>query len=86
MVQVRLRDLEEHVAHFRRRVMADALQEATAAYWRRRAETFQAAMPRATDFTGQASAEDIEARRMRLAAVTLACRQRAVFMLGGEVE
>lgn len=39
---MKLTDLPEHVDNFRRRVMADALQEATAAYWLRRAETFAA--------------------------------------------
>lgn len=35
-------DLAEHVEHFRARVLQDALAEATAAYWERRAETFEA--------------------------------------------
>ncbi|HWI43257.1 MAG TPA: hypothetical protein VNS81_06525 [Nocardioides sp.] len=35
-------DLEEHVEHFRTRVLQDALAEATAKYWLRRAETFAA--------------------------------------------
>jgi hypothetical protein len=34
--------LESHVQHFQRRVMLDAIQTATAAYWRRRAATFAA--------------------------------------------
>ncbi len=35
-------DLTEYVEHFRGRVMQDALTEATAAYWTRRAEQFEA--------------------------------------------
>lgn len=35
------RALIEHVEHFQRRVLADALQEATVAYWRRRAAVFE---------------------------------------------
>jgi hypothetical protein len=34
------RGLSEHVEHFQARVLQDALQEATASYWRRRAATF----------------------------------------------
>ncbi len=35
-------DLAAHVENFTRRVMQDALAEATANYWIRRAETFEA--------------------------------------------
>jgi hypothetical protein len=82
---MKLTDLPEHVDNFRRRVMADALQEATAAYWRRRAQTFATALPREGDFTGRATPDEIEARRQRVAAVVLACSERAAFSLGGEV-
>jgi hypothetical protein len=34
--------LERHLAHFRRRVLVDAILEGTAAYWRQRAATFTA--------------------------------------------
>lgn len=83
---MKITDLEEHVEHFRTRVLADALQEATCAYWRRRADAFAAALPRPTDYTGRATAAEIEAQRYRVAAVVLACRERAGFMLGGEIE
>ena len=33
--------LADNVAHFRRRVLQDALNEACADYWRRRAEDFE---------------------------------------------
>lgn len=33
--------LVEHVEHFQRRVLQDALNEACAGYWRRRAEQFE---------------------------------------------
>jgi len=39
---VKITDLEDYVAHFRSRVLQDALSEATAAYWTRRAEQFEA--------------------------------------------
>ncbi len=35
-------DLAAHIENFTRRVMQDALAEATAAYWLRRAKTFEA--------------------------------------------
>lgn len=37
--------LGEYLDHFQRRVLQDALAEATAAYWLRRAEDFEAAKP-----------------------------------------
>lgn len=79
-------ELTDYVENFRRRVLADALQEATANYWNRRAETLQAAMPREGDFVGLASPELIEAQKMRLAEAVLACRYRAVVSLGGGLE
>lgn len=81
---MRLEELPEHVEHFRARVMADALQEATAAYWRRRARALTAALPRPDDYTGRATPEQIEERRQRVASAALACNQRAALMLGGD--
>ena len=83
---MRVADLDAYVEHFRHRVLQDALTEATCAYWNRRAEVFEAAIPRAGDFTGSATPEEIEDRRMRVAAMTLACRQRAALSLGGGIE
>jgi hypothetical protein len=37
---VKLDELDDYVAHFRTRVLQDALAQATAAYWRRRAVQF----------------------------------------------
>ena len=79
-------DLTEHVEHFRARVLADALQEATRAYWHRRADALEAAMPRPGDFAGNATRAQLEAQRARLAAAALACRQRAELSLGGRIE
>jgi len=83
---VKLDELTDHVANFQRRVLADALQEATAAYWTRRAEAFEAAIPRESDYRGRASDADVEEQRYRLAASALACRQRAQVSLGGGIE
>lgn len=66
-----------YVKNFSRRVVLDALNEASAIYWLRRAATFEAAMPRAGDFTGRATASDLAAQRARLAGMAAACRARA---------
>jgi hypothetical protein len=73
-----------YVDHFRARVLQDALAEATAMYWRRRAETFAAARPRAGDFQGTSTDEQLAARDRRLAATAQACRSRASLVLGAD--
>jgi hypothetical protein len=42
---MKLTDLDAYVDHFRMRVLQDALNEATAAYWLKRAKTFESAAP-----------------------------------------
>ncbi len=69
-----------YVAHFRARVVQDALIEASAAQWRVRATVFHAARPRPGDFTGRATPEQLAAIDTRLAAIALACRNRATFI------
>lgn len=39
---MKITDLDDFVRHFSTRVLQDALNEATAAYWLKRAETFEA--------------------------------------------
>lgn len=78
---MRRRDLDDYIAHFRARVLQDALAQATAAYWRRRAEVWEAARPRPGDFTGAATTEELAEANMRCAATALACRQRAAVSL-----
>ena len=39
---MKITDLEEYVENFRRRVLQDAMSEATAAYWTKRAQQFEA--------------------------------------------
>ena len=46
--------LVEHIEHFRERVLQDALQEATAAYWRKRAADFAAVGTPACDEIAEA--------------------------------
>lgn len=43
---------DEYLDHFRARVLQDAFAEATADYWLRRAEAYEAARPRLTDHPG----------------------------------
>ena len=76
--------LAESVEHFRARVLQDALSEATANYWRRRARMLDWAMPKPGEFHGRATRADLEARCARLRAEAAACRNRAAIAeLGG---
>ncbi len=77
--------LTQHIEHHRTRVLQDALSEATAAYWRRRADTFEWARPRAGDFRGRATVAALNARDARLAATAESCRRRATVALFGEM-
>lgn len=81
-----MRDLPEYIEHFRKRVLQDALATATSAYWLRRRDAFEAALPRPGDFTGRATAAELEAQRERVAAVALACAERARVAIGGDLD
>jgi len=59
------------------RVLTDALAEGTAAYWLRRAETFEAAAPRSTDYNGRATRAELVERAERCRSTAAACRARA---------
>lgn len=77
--------LAENVEHFRQRVLQDALSEAMASYWQRRAQMLEWAMPRAGEFHGRATRAELEGRCARLRVEADACRNRArVAELGGE--
>lgn len=56
---------------------AHMLAEATAAWWMRRAETFEWARPRPGDYRGRASDAAIAELDRRLAATAAACRRHA---------
>ena len=78
-------ELANYTAHFRARVLQDALVEATSAYWLRRAEALEAARHRpGIDYTGQASMEELRARWVALTELAAACRSRATLGLGAE--
>ena len=69
--------LADHLEQFRARVLADALNEASAAYWLRRAVQFDNARPRPGDYTGAATPQQLAQRDARLAEVAQACRAAA---------
>lgn len=69
--------LTAYVAHFRARVLQDALLEATEAYWLRRAAAFAGAASRPGDYPGQATPEQLAARDERTRGIAQACRNRA---------
>lgn len=70
-----------NIDHFVARLLQDALAEATASYWRKRAEDFERAGSRPGDYTGEASADEIARRDEWLTSVAQACRSRAEFAL-----
>lgn len=63
--------------HFRARLLQDALTEATAQYWLRRADQLAAGAPRPDDFHGQATPEELADRAQRAKAAAEACRRHA---------
>lgn len=71
------------VQSFRRRVIEEALASESA-YWRRRAERFDAARPKFGDFHGRTTRADLRARDERLRETTVACRARASVASYGE--
>lgn len=79
-----LEPILEHVAHFQRRVVQDAIADATGAYWERRAATFEWARPRPSDYRGRATEQQIADRDHRCAEAAKACRARASTSLIGE--
>lgn len=76
--------LVDHVDHFQRRVLNEALLDASATYWRRRAAMFEWARPRPTDYPGRATPAERRERDARLAALAQACRNRAEVSIIGE--
>lgn len=72
---------EEYLAHFQRRVIQDALNEATRSYWLRRAESFEWAKPRLDDFHGTADNPNLSAQWRRADETATACRNRGEMAL-----
>lgn len=76
-----LAPIVDFVEHFQRRVLVDALNEATAVYWRGRAKVFEDARPRPGEFFGRATRDEICQRDQRLAQLAANCRLRAELAL-----
>jgi hypothetical protein len=76
-------DLAAYVEHFRARVLQDALNEASAAYWQRRAKAYEdAARPRPAEWLGfQTTPAERAARRQRMQDTAAACRSKAAVCL-----
>ncbi len=72
-----LAELVEHIDHFQRRVLLDAVLDAWASHWERRARALEAARPVPGDYTGQATREQLSAQWQRLTVAAAACRARA---------
>ena len=70
-------DAEEPI---RRRVVQDALNDALACTWRRRAELLEWARPRPGEYVGQVTADELAARDRRLAAQAQAARNKAILL------
>lgn len=72
--------------HFRQRVVQDALNTATAEFWRRRADDLRNGLTRPGDFTGRATTEEIAARNATILEdaarcehlASLICKDRAI--------
>src|SRR5829696_926446 len=70
-------DLDEPV---RRRAIQQTILEASAWWWRWRAEDFDRARPRRSDFNGNASPEALAAADERCRELTQACLNRATLL------
>lgn len=72
------------VAAFGRRLVLDAVADASANQWEARARLFEAARPRPDDFHGRASVDDLRRRWIDLTEAAAACRARAAVIRSGD--
>lgn len=79
-------DTTDRQEAIRLRAVQQAVAEALAHTWRRRARMFEWAAPCPTDFTGNASAEQLAAARVRCADTAVACHRFADALEAGVVE
>lgn len=70
-------NISEHLARLEHDIILDALRTATAAYWTRRADEFEAAKPRPDEHRGNADADTLKAAWRRCDDAARACRARA---------
>ena len=76
----RVQEPADYLEHFGRRVLQDALSEATADYWRRRANDLRAARHRAGDFLPPGRLEAARTRWRELTEAARACDNAASFL------
>lgn len=79
-IRTRLRQLLQQIdldEQLRRRAVQQAILQAEAWWWRWRAEQFDQARPRPSDFNGRASAEELAAAEERCRGVVHACLAKA---------
>ena len=74
----------ERRAQFMARVLQDELSQATATYWRRRAQTFLDAAPRLTDYNGRATAAGLAEGAEPCRQAAEVCMQRASLEAPGQ--
>ncbi len=77
----RITDSRDFLTQHTARCVQDAMNEGLAATWERRRAAFLAARPRAGDFTGRATREDLRRRWYELTAIADACGARAAVSL-----
>lgn len=70
-------DLDDFIANFQRRSLQDALCDATADWWHRRAAEWDAVPARPGDYVGQSTPEQRKQRRREAADRAALCRYRA---------
>lgn len=68
---------EEYLEHFAYRILQDALNEATASYWERRAETFEWVKPAIGEFHGRNGRDQLSEQWRRADRTAQMCRHRA---------
>jgi hypothetical protein len=78
-----MRRLALDLDHFRARVLQDALTEATAGYWQRRADMLERCLSQPGDFIGAATTEQIAQRDARILADVARCRAHAQLIADG---
>ena len=72
--------------HLAARVLQDALTEATAGYWERRAQTFEDAAPRLGEYHGAATRDELNQRWLDCMATAQACRAHAQLIRQNQTE
>jgi hypothetical protein len=75
-----------YIRHFQARVLSDCLAEASAGYWRHRAEHLRRCLSRPGDFVGRATADEIAERDLRIQADIERCLAHAGLLADGSAQ